>query len=83
MICALELVAADAMTPSPLESQKLKRLAMQVDVLATLQRGAWINMLGLGTTLVGLQASALFPCPMSRNRQLISRQPGAPACWQT
>ncbi len=24
-------------------------------MLATLQRGAWINMLGLGSTLVGLQ----------------------------
>ena len=29
--------------------------AVQVDVLATLQRGVWINMLGLGSTLVGLQ----------------------------
>jgi hypothetical protein len=31
---------------------------LQVDVLATLQRGAWINMLGLGSTLVGLQVSS-------------------------
>ena len=30
---------------------------LQVDVLATLQRGAWINMLGLGSTLIGLQVS--------------------------
>jgi len=29
----------------------------KVDVLATLQRGTWINMVGLGATLLGLQAT--------------------------
>lgn len=29
----------------------------KVDVLATLQRGSWINVVGLGATIVGLQAT--------------------------
>lgn len=29
--------------------------ASQVDVLATLQRGSWINVVGMGATIIGLQ----------------------------
>ena len=32
-------------------------------MLATLQRGTWINMVGLGTTLVGLQVPPAPPPP--------------------